>query len=367
MKVTFAASAVEKFHLEEKKWITRDTLGSLIQIFDFEIVATHIGPRTSRLTILIKDFKIIGSEGSGTFDFPRPIENVEGILELLDKLKTFREKGPTLYREQTNGDVPKESSPPESRDEDTPFKSGNVELDQQEFLTQVPRSRRTRRVLMKAHKPDKACQRELGRPPIGGVSLKVNNEVPKQSTSGSLKANREVSAIPKSGGLVHSPKRAQAKHSPITTIKAKNIKAQELLSLLPGNQSPKSLTASARPEEVKSTANEASTEIVTTARARNGSQADTAKVEVPANEMPKTRQAHHMLGSDICELSNTSSPITDKVVSSASAFVSGYRVNCLIHVLIRCQPPGRIKEREVKILRDQKALLERSESKQMFI
>lgn len=94
LKATMATSAVQKFFTESRKRVNKGILGGLIQILDFEVVATHLGPRDSRLTLLIKEFKSLGSEGSSIFGgIPRPIEltNLE-IQELSERLKGIRAK-----------------------------------------------------------------------------------------------------------------------------------------------------------------------------------------------------------------------------------------------------------------------------------
>lgn len=93
LKATMASSAIQKFFAESKKRVNKGILGGLIQILDFEIVATHFGPRDSRITLLIKEFKGLGSEGSSTFgEFPRPIEVNQDIQNLSETLKRFRAK-----------------------------------------------------------------------------------------------------------------------------------------------------------------------------------------------------------------------------------------------------------------------------------
>lgn len=88
-----ATSAVQKFFAESKKRVNKGILGGLIQILDFEVVATHLGPRDSRLTLLINEFTSLGSEGSSIFGgSPRPIEVHQEIQKLSERLKGIRAK-----------------------------------------------------------------------------------------------------------------------------------------------------------------------------------------------------------------------------------------------------------------------------------
>ena len=79
-------------------------MGGLFQILDFEIVATHLGPRPSRLTLLIKKFKSIGSNGSGTFGMPQAIEQKPEISQLLEKISVFRTLQPSGSEMQSGPD-----------------------------------------------------------------------------------------------------------------------------------------------------------------------------------------------------------------------------------------------------------------------
>lgn len=95
IQVTFAASAVSKYTAATRKRITDGTRGGLVQIRAFEIVATHYGPKQSRLTLLIKDFQSLGSDGSGTFGNPVPIGSRQDIRVPLFQLGELRAQEPT--------------------------------------------------------------------------------------------------------------------------------------------------------------------------------------------------------------------------------------------------------------------------------
>ena len=100
--VTFAASAVSKYTAVARKRITDGTRGGLIQIHAFEIVATHFGPKQSRLTLLIKEFQSLGSDGSGTFGNPLPIGSRQDITVTLSQLGEFRAQGPIGSKPQSD-------------------------------------------------------------------------------------------------------------------------------------------------------------------------------------------------------------------------------------------------------------------------
>ena len=86
-----SVSATREYRKQFKRPFTKDKTGGLIQILDFEIVATHLGPRSDRLTLLVNRFRNLGSDGSGALSVPRPIESPDkGCFALLDKLMGIR-------------------------------------------------------------------------------------------------------------------------------------------------------------------------------------------------------------------------------------------------------------------------------------
>lgn len=93
LQVRFATSAAHKYREETRRRLTQDSLGGILQITDFEILATHLGPRPSRLTFLIKDFQNVGCVGSGGFGCPRALNDLPEIIELLDRLQILRSQG----------------------------------------------------------------------------------------------------------------------------------------------------------------------------------------------------------------------------------------------------------------------------------
>lgn len=381
VKVTFAASAVEKFNLEERKSITRDTLGSLIQILDFEIVATHIGPRTSRLTILIKDFQILGSEGSGVFSFPRPIENMAGIVELLDELKSFRENESSRCQKERKEDNLARSSPTKSLGESTFPNDENSELCYQEFATQVHHSWHNGRALVKEIKSSNPnSPTRLKNTPKLDTHAKANTENSANSIPTSFKENKTQLPNPKSGVSLRSPKRTQLRHIQPMAKGNQDIKAQDLLSLLPGYQKTKSTIPQkttaipTRPVQTATSVNQVQTDskkVLKAFKKKAETKQEVNVVEVSSdlaqkNEKPEqdalVLSAHDVVVAPEVPLE----PIIDKVTLPTIPQVSRSHTTFLTHVLTWCKPSGPIKEKEVKILKDQKFLLERSDCESML-
>lgn len=101
---------------------------------EFEIVATHLGPRDKRLTLYVKDFKSLGFGGSGQFGVaPQAIESRERTKELLKKLAELRKVGWDALPQQSASPISSQSSTQNSE-------AGVSQESQAGFATQVPRS-----------------------------------------------------------------------------------------------------------------------------------------------------------------------------------------------------------------------------------
>ena len=91
---TISKNAVDRFTKKTRKRLTDGTIGGLIQLQEFEIVVTHLGARQKRMTLLVTNFKHLGSNGSGVMSVPRAIQDAPQVKVLLDKLKLYREGAP---------------------------------------------------------------------------------------------------------------------------------------------------------------------------------------------------------------------------------------------------------------------------------
>lgn len=84
-------NALSEFERLNRRSFTKGSVGGIIQIKAYELVATHIGPRGERLSLYVTDFECIGAEGSGQFGVPRPIETVDQERKkLLQQLQDMR-------------------------------------------------------------------------------------------------------------------------------------------------------------------------------------------------------------------------------------------------------------------------------------
>ncbi|KAL9612134.1 MAG: hypothetical protein Q9167_003250 [Letrouitia subvulpina] len=105
LRATIASSAIGKFNTKDGKRVTEHTLGNVIQLLDSEIVATHLGPRAQRLTMLVKDFKVLGSDRSQAHVQPRPIDAIQENTLLLEKLMAFRMEERTTKHQHLQRDT----------------------------------------------------------------------------------------------------------------------------------------------------------------------------------------------------------------------------------------------------------------------
>ena len=136
VNASITSQASQRYAEKERKKVTQGTLGGLIQLQEFEIVATHFGPRDRRLTLYVKDFKSLGSNGSGEFGVaPQAIESREGTKELLIKLAGLRRQKSNAHSEQSAT-----ASPIWSQSSTQTSEAGNDQDSQSGFATQVPRS-----------------------------------------------------------------------------------------------------------------------------------------------------------------------------------------------------------------------------------
>ena len=128
--------ASQQYVKKNKKKLTEGTVGGLIQLEEFEIVATHLGPRDKRLTLYVKNFKTLGANGSGSFGVaPQAIESRDVTKDLLNKLGHLRKQKPdTLFKQSAK------TSPITSQSSSRDIELENGQESQTGFATQISRS-----------------------------------------------------------------------------------------------------------------------------------------------------------------------------------------------------------------------------------
>lgn len=230
-----ATSAVQKFFTESKKRVNKDILGGLIQILDFEVVATNLGPRDSRLTILVKEFKGLGSEGSSIFGgSPRPIEVNREVQKLSERLKRIRTKGDTENQHYRNPDDSGRDSTVTSQNDFDLSSDDSPMTSQQALATQAQ---------LTVH-PTKQSDKEPGSPtqqdafssPAHVAGIESSSPVPKQITtpSGTKPGNSDIVINEKATSGIQAARHPSEKSLGATTNEVKKPKnVAGLLALLP--------------------------------------------------------------------------------------------------------------------------------------
>ncbi|KAL8726479.1 MAG: hypothetical protein Q9181_006036 [Wetmoreana brouardii] len=137
IKITIASAAAAEHEERTGKRVTEDTLGNIIQLQDTEIVATHLGPRASRITLLVRAFKVVGSDKSAAFGSPRPFDATQEYSLLLEKLSAFHGLVEGRSPSQSVAGASERSSPAGPRLGTFPIAEDSRYLSQQ-LLSQVP-------------------------------------------------------------------------------------------------------------------------------------------------------------------------------------------------------------------------------------
>ena len=125
----------QRYAKEYRRKLTDGTVGGLIQLHEFEIVATHLGPRDKRLTLYVQNFKCLSSDRSSTFGVaPQAIEGRARTKELLKKLAGLREHESDAHFKQSAS-----SSPIKSQSNTQISEAGTNQASQVGFATQLSR------------------------------------------------------------------------------------------------------------------------------------------------------------------------------------------------------------------------------------
>lgn len=90
IQAIFASSAVKAYTTKHRRRITDQTRGGIIAIAEYEIVATHLGPERSSVTLLVQTLHFGGCEGSAIFGRPVPVERRDRVDQLVQQLRDLR-------------------------------------------------------------------------------------------------------------------------------------------------------------------------------------------------------------------------------------------------------------------------------------
>ena len=86
ISATFAVSATQEYKQKNLRDFTKGTSRGLLQLNDYDIVLTPLGPKRFHLTLFVRDFKFLGATDARVGSVPRPIEDVGDTPSLLARL-----------------------------------------------------------------------------------------------------------------------------------------------------------------------------------------------------------------------------------------------------------------------------------------
>lgn len=148
-----ASAAAERFESQQGRRVTEGTLGAVIQIIDYEIVAQHHGPKRTKITMLINNFRHIGSDGSAPFGTPCSIECQPPIIGLLGKLQTLRSQEHSMSQSPASLKPARGNTASPSQTTSVSSTDDNIDRTQTNLATQIPRFQSRKRLREGSYKP----------------------------------------------------------------------------------------------------------------------------------------------------------------------------------------------------------------------
>ncbi|KAI9879517.1 MAG: hypothetical protein M1830_008310 [Pleopsidium flavum] len=155
IQATFASSAVKEYTAKHRRRITEQAKGAIIGISEYEIVATHLGPEQSSVTLLVQDLQFCGCQGSGTFGRPVPVERRHRASKLVRQLRELKSVEVLDSSHQSQKDDPTTPSPVRSQVEAVTSDGGSdaqenksVLATQVGFVSQMPRNKQSKSAIV---------------------------------------------------------------------------------------------------------------------------------------------------------------------------------------------------------------------------
>ena len=160
IRATIALKAVQCFEEQWHHRITKGTTGGLIQLLDFEVVATHLGDPRLQLTLLINELGYLGCSQSATYGHPQSIETREGIQDFLSELRKFRRQEEVAVPLSGNRMESSQADQGEDMSSSDEHEGERDDRSKQIYMTQLP-----------THKPSKRTHRGLDSAACGSQRL----------------------------------------------------------------------------------------------------------------------------------------------------------------------------------------------------
>lgn len=217
-------AAAQHFLTKSGRRVTQGTLGGIIHLQKFDIMATYMGrDKSCRITLSIKTFEFLGSEASLVFGKPLAIQNSIAIQRIERRLRAIWAAN-FAQLEPVTEDKPASESIPQSELDQFELSSDDSEDNgQQALATQAPsRSRKTHSKVnrLSALQDGKTFSpAQLKRPP----GVKEDKENARSELSGSPPRHSSVKPSRPTGNQVRKQSEALLQLLPSDLARAKRI------------------------------------------------------------------------------------------------------------------------------------------------
>lgn len=242
-------AAAQHFLTKFRRRVTQGTLGGIIHLQNFEIMATYMGPDQScRITLSIKTFDFLGSEASPVFGSPRAIQNSMAIRDLEKKLRALWAAN-FAQLEPATDDKPPSDSMLQSGIDRFELSSDDSEVNSQQALaTQAPsRSRKTNSKIHRSSalqdgktfspaqlkhlqgiKEGQLTNKENARSALSGYPSRQPSAKPSRSTGNEVRKQSEALLQLLPSDLSRAKRIIQSVESPTSSVSSKsdNIEGQ---------------------------------------------------------------------------------------------------------------------------------------------
>lgn len=243
-------AAAQNFLTKSRRRVTQETLGGIIHLRSFDIVATFMGPDNSfRITLLIKTFELLGSEASPVFGKPRAIHKRIAIQGLETKLRAIW-TAKLAQLEPVIEDKPASDSIPQSELDQFELSSDDSEENSRQALaTQAPsRSRKTNSKIHRSSalqdgktlspaqlkhlpgvKEGQLTDKENARSALSGSPLRHSSVKPSRPTGNQVRKQSEALLQLLPSDLAKAKRITQSIESPTNSVSSKSddIERQE--------------------------------------------------------------------------------------------------------------------------------------------
>lgn len=241
-------AAAQHFLTKSGRRVTQGTLGGIIHLQKFDIMATYMGlDKSCRITLSIKAFDFVGSEPSLVFSKPcTTIQNIITIRTVERKLRAIWAANFAQLEPVTEDKPASESIPQSELDQFELSSDGSEDNSQQALATQAPsRSRKTNSKVHplsalqdgKGVKEGQLTEKEDARSALSGSSRRHSSVKPSRPTGNQVIKQSEALLQLLQSDLARAKRIIQSVQSPTSSVSSKSdhIERQEPIANLTKN------------------------------------------------------------------------------------------------------------------------------------